>query len=51
MSMDRCDIHGSYDTDFHMEGCPKCLDASNRADLEDANREMGLPEDGDYGDK
>ena len=19
-----CDIHGHYDTDFHVEGCPRC---------------------------
>jgi hypothetical protein len=25
MSMDRCDIHGSYDTDVHLDGCPKCV--------------------------
>lgn len=24
MSIEHCDIHGCYDTDFHVEGCPRC---------------------------
>lgn len=26
MSIWRCDIHGYYDTDYHTEGCPKCVE-------------------------
>lgn len=40
-------------------GCPLCLanpcacreQAEAEAEVKDANREMGLPEDGDYGDQ
>src|SRR3990167_11103255 len=32
MSIWRCDIHGSYDTDFH-EYCPKCEPRGQRIDL------------------
>lgn len=47
MSMDRCDVHGAYDTDFHFEGCPKCAEA----EMQDANREMGLDENCEWGDQ
>ncbi len=30
MSIERCDKHGHYDTDFHVEGCPTCVPAEQR---------------------
>lgn len=24
MSVDRCERHGQYDTDYYVDGCPRC---------------------------
>ena len=35
MSIQYCDHHGHFDTDFHVEGCPRCQalgDADTEAD-------------------
>ncbi len=26
MSIEYCDVHGHYDTDYHVEGCPRCIE-------------------------
>lgn len=33
MSIEHCDAHGPYDTDYHVEGCPRC-ESLEQADLE-----------------
>lgn len=38
MSIEYCDHHGHYDTDFHVEGCPRC-EQVEEADLE-ADRQL-----------
>lgn len=30
MSIERCENHGRYDTDDHLEGCPRCVVETKR---------------------
>ena len=34
MSMEFCREHGTYDSDFHMDGCPKCPESRSDYDAD-----------------